>query len=400
MGHLFLAMVLIGCAVRLAVAFATYGERFDIGSFRFTDIALRAHGFNAYSAANIYSDAGVFSWPYLAGGMPLLLLSGELTRVLGLPFHGIFQIWPILADVGIAWLVQAYLANRGATERTRLAAAALVIAGPSFAVVSGFHGQFDSVAILPAVAALYVWDRMEAGARRAVVAGVLIGVGIALKTAPGLMLFALLPACRSWREGLQLLAGAASIPVITVLPFLISDPSGVAEIANYQGVPGQGGLSLLAHPSLVGYWIHGDPLAFNGLSSWLTDHAAIVVGIPLAITAVLLFRHRPPPALAASLLWLCFFAFSPNLLLNYAIWGLPFFLMAGYVREVLAIQVLLLVPTVIRYGATLEGPWDAGAVVGIYATFMAAVTVSALAGFGLLARRVHALPASRQPART
>jgi len=72
-----------------------------------------------------------------------------------------------------------------------LISAALIALGPPFVVISGYHGQIDSLAILPAVAALIVWE--TAPDRRALIAGLLIGVGAATKTVPGLMLLALLP---------------------------------------------------------------------------------------------------------------------------------------------------------------------------------------------------------------
>src|SRR5207302_10782054 len=106
----------------------------------------------------------------------------------------------IAADAAIAWLVQAGLGRAGASDRTRLSACALVALGPAFALISGMHGQIDSVAILPAVLALVVWER--GGSRRALAAGLLIGRAASIKTAPGLMVLALLPSVRSRREAL------------------------------------------------------------------------------------------------------------------------------------------------------------------------------------------------------
>jgi hypothetical protein len=48
--------------------------------------------------------------------------------------------------------------------------------GPSFIDISGYHGQIDSVAILPAVLALMVWERRPQPTR-SVRAGLLIGLG-------------------------------------------------------------------------------------------------------------------------------------------------------------------------------------------------------------------------------
>ena len=383
-------MIGAGVAARLVAAFATVGVDFDIGNFNVVDEALRHDGLNAYSAINAGYDPGeALRWPYLPGYFPFVLLSGLASRGLGLEFHGVIQIWPIAADAAVACLVQAYLGRRGASDATRLLAAGLVLFGPAFAVVSGFHGQLDSVAILPAVAALYLWDRLPDGTGRAAAAGLLIGLGIALKTVPGLMLFALLPACRTRREAGVLVAAAAAVPLVVTAPFLLADPDGVRAIADYRGVPGQAGLALGAQPDLARFWLNGDAVAVSGAASWLIDHATLLLALPMAAAVGLLLRRRPDPAVAASLLWLVFFAFSPSLLLHYVVWGLPFFLMAGFARQVLALQAFLLVPIVLRYRVIVEGPWDSDALGTTYAVLMIATTIMALAALVVLVLRIR-----------
>src|SRR3712207_7140538 len=57
---------------------------------------------------------------------------------------------------------------------------------------------------------------LPATRNRALVAGLLIGAAIALKTAPGLVLLALLPTTRSNKERLQLIVTAAAVPLIAI----------------------------------------------------------------------------------------------------------------------------------------------------------------------------------------
>src|SRR3712207_1723439 len=118
--------------------------------------------------------------------------------------------------------MQDFLRRRGATERTRLAAVALVALGPSFWIVSGYHGHIDSLAILSAVLIVWLWDRWPPGMRRALTCGGLVGLGIATKVVPGLVLVALLPWVRSRREALALVAPAALIPLVAFVPFLVA----------------------------------------------------------------------------------------------------------------------------------------------------------------------------------
>ena len=42
-------------------------------------------------------------------------------------------------------------------------------------------------------------------------------------------------------------------------------------------------------------------------------------------------------------------AFSPDFFLTYLVWGLPFFIMAGYLLEVAILQAFLVIPTVAYY---------------------------------------------------
>ena len=49
------------------------------------------------------------------------------------------------------------------------------------------------------------------------------------------------------------------------------------------------------------------------------------------------------------ILWLAIYVFSPNFLLQYLLWALPFFIMAGYLREVAAVQIVLIPALIITY---------------------------------------------------
>ncbi len=169
---------------------------------------------------------------------PWILAADALAGVRG-QFHGWVQLPQIVAGAAIAWLVQDHLGRRGAGERIRLVAVALVALGPSFWIISGYHGQIDALAILFAVAALWFWERSEPGLRRAIVAGVLIGIGASFKTVPGLLLFALLPSVRSVREGAALVVPALAVPLIALVPWLVADfEQTVKSLRTHRALPG------------------------------------------------------------------------------------------------------------------------------------------------------------------
>ncbi len=391
--HPLWAIVGAGIAVRLALAFALPGAESDIAAFRHVAHFIDADPLHAYQAneRNWWGGDVFPAWPYPPLYFLWIAAAFRLSELSGLPFHGVVHLAPILADVGIAAAIYVYLGWRGAGERLRLAGAALVMLGPSFVAVSGYHGQIDSVAILPAVLALMAWERRPV-ATRATDAGLLVGVGAAIKTVPGLVLLALLPAARSVREAAWLIGAALAVPVVAMLPFAVADPGALEWLGTYQGSPGKGGLSLVLQPSVAWHWVaHGGfnpPL--NGLNDFLTASAGAVVVLAMALLAVFLLRHRPAPIDAAVLVWLAIYAFSPSFFMQYLVWGLPFFIMAGYLKQTAVIQAVLLPATVIYYQAadTNTGVPELGtAMAGVYVVTMIGLWAFWVAAFATLAAR-------------
>ncbi len=371
------AILALGLIARLAVAFATYGVRFDIDSYGLVSVALRQ------DPLHVYSDVG--RWPYPPGYFAWILLAGKVEGLTGLRFVDLVQVPPILADLAIAWLVQMALGWRGASERARLAAAALVALGPMFFVVSGFHGQIDSIAILPALAAILLWMRLGDHPRRALAVGLLIGAGALVKTVPLVAVLALLPWVRSAREGATLVTAAALLPVASLLPFAIADPSGVWEAVSYRGVPGVGGLSLVAQPDLARAWINEAAVEGSGLTFALLDYGGLVTAAGLALATYLLMRYRPEPLVGAALVYLSLWVFGVNFFLQYVIWGMPFMLAAGYLKQVGVLQLLMLPAAVLVY----LRPWEQAAAAWIYAGLGIVLWLMFAGALAVAARRVR-----------
>jgi hypothetical protein len=376
----------VGTVGRLIWAFATYGHYFDMESYRIVDNALLDAPLHFYSHVTFVVGDGIeqFRWPYPPLFLPWILASGGLENATPLHFDAVIQIPSILADAGLTVLVYAYLRWRGATEGICLLAAGLIAFGPPFAIISGYHGQIDSLAILPAVAALIVWEL--APDRRALIAGLLIGLGAATKTVPGLMLLALLPTATDRREGVTLAATAVAVPAVLLAPFLIADWNGATAVFDYSGAPGLGGLSLVLQPDLPADWLTVDTLHVSGASQWLVDRQGLPLMIALAAAAVFLFRYRPAARDGAVFIWLVVYAFTPNEFLQYSIWGIPFLLMAGYVRTVLVVEAVLAVPFAITY-ATI---WHSRSIALLYSPPMLALWAAALVGVFVLGRRIVA----------
>ncbi|HXA41979.1 MAG TPA: glycosyltransferase 87 family protein [Candidatus Solibacter sp.] len=371
-----LALVVLGTVARIVVGFLAEGVATDIAAYRSVLNVLTSDPFHVYSIVNsqqVLPGIFVFRWPYPPGLFPWILASGGLAGLTGLPLYGFLKLPAILADAALALVVQDFLGSRGFAERQRLLATALVAVGPSFAVISGYHGQFDSLAILPAVLATCYWA--TAGSRsRGPVAGLLIGVGAALKTVPGLTVMVLLPSARSWRERATLVGAAVAVPVLTLTPFALADPPGVLRLSKYTSLPGFGGPSLFVQPGFARVWLDGATVQLGEPTLWLVRHGATVtlVGL-LGLTAWMAYR-RTPPLDAAVLLWLSLYVLGPGFELQYLCWGLPFLLLAGHLRLAAAIEALFLVPTLILYGHPNFAHKTA-----VYVAFMAAAWLLFLA---------------------
>jgi hypothetical protein len=357
------ALIAAGTAVRIALAFTTDGQPYDIEFLRDLRRTLGESPLRVYETLMGPNDDA--RYPYLPGYFPFAALAGGLASLTGLAYEALVRLPAIFADAALALVVQDFLARRGASDRRRVAATALVALGPSFIVISGYHGQVDSLAILPAVVAVAMWDRWPES-RRAIYAGLLIGTGVVLKTTPVVMLLALLPAVRSWREAAKLLAAGAVVPIVVAAPWLVTSFDEMRQALRYRGFPGTSGLSILLQPEFGEQLLR--QVSPNAVVDFLYDRGQALVLAVIAGVAAFAARRRPDwgPAQVATMIWLAFYVVTPAFFFQYLVWGIPFFLLAGHLRLALATQAAALIPTVLFYMA----PWESNGVAAPYAITM------------------------------
>lgn len=380
-------LIAAGVAIRVLLAFLFVGAQQDIDNLAAVGGAVRDHPLILYDLASPHSAP---VWPYPPGLVPWVAASSWLAEATGIAFHGLVQLAAIAADAVLALLVWIALQGTGLSERKRVAAVALVALGPAFIAISGYHGQIDSVAIAPALAALLVWERGESP-WRALWAGLLIGCGGAVKQVALVMIVALLPTARSRQEWVLLPLAALAVPVGLLAPYLLHDSSAVSDALSYSGLPGLGGFGLAVHAARAlfsaRYALDG-PLPNSDL---LYESGPYVVAAALALALALMASRRTPPRRAAVIVWLAVYALGVNFAPQYAVWGLPFFLLAGYLTATAVVQIALVPPFVIYY----TDPGGKPALV-VYTVFMVALWAAAAVGLALAVRRELAAP-SRDP---
>jgi hypothetical protein len=389
-------LIAVGSAIRLVLGVTTYGEGADMYSWQVLDQAVREDLLGVYSEVNPIDEFP--RYPYPPAFWPGIVASSSLEELTGIAFESLIHLPIIAADAGIALLVWTFLGMRGAGINTRLAGVALVALGPAFGIVSGWHGQFDSVAILPAVAALVVWER-PGTARRALVAGALIGLGAAVKAVAGLVLIALLPSARSRSEAVTLAAAAVAVPLVMLAPLAVADPpnsldGGMGSIVTFEGVAGSAGLSLVAQPALAANFVEGRDVEETALSEALSEYGSLLTLAALLAVGWLMLRRRTPPPQAATVLWLTVYVAGYAVSGRYFVYGLPFFIMAGHLREVAVLQVALTLAAPLLY----IGPYDSPIYTGAYVAIMLAVWLALLVALVRLTHRIAKRPLASIPA--
>jgi hypothetical protein len=371
------AVLAIGLGIRLFIAWKCVPTG-DNRVFAAAADDLRRHGFSFYG----YSETVDGNYPYPPAYLPVFLMAQHLSGAGVATFWQAARVVPILADLALAWIVQAHLS----TERTwfRALAALAIALGPSFVASSAVEAQIDAVAILPTVVAVLLWQKNVT--HRALYCGLLVGLGAAIKTIPLILILALLPTVISRKEAVRLVAATAVIPALALAPFALADWNGTISALRYVGYPGAGGLSLVVQPSLAGHY-NGDgdlSSAYPLLLQW----GWLLTVIGLSVTALLLYRSRLAALPAAAVLMLVLYATSMNWYPQYLAWGFPFFLLCGYVLPVVISELVVTWPILFNYRPQLGGRISTPS----YVLVMDALWLAAAASAAVVVRRLYRAP--------
>jgi hypothetical protein len=182
---------------------------------------------------------------------------------------------------------------------------------------------------------------------------------------------------------------AAAVPLLVAFaPYALAGALPSTHVLSYHGYPGVGDLSLAAQPDLAVQAVGVRLQRFSSLTVWLINHGRWIAAAGVLAVAAVGARARASAPQMATLLWLAIYAFGVNFFFQYLVWGLPFFLMAGYLRSVLIAQLVLIVPTLLFY----LGPWHHMSLAVIYGAVMIGMWVVAVCAFFLQGRRLVAQP--------
>ena len=302
------AVLAAALAVRALAVAASDREVADVLRYRKVADHVLDVSWNPYAAPRLYPYPPV--WVWVEAG------AGWLARTTAVPFAVAVKVPAVLADLGIvAWLF-AWGPRRG-----RGAAPAWIYAlHPVSVLVTGFHGQFDAIALLAVLLALSWRDTA-----RPTSSALALSAAVAVKSFPVLLLPTFLagsgPSGRARARFAALVLG----PVLLLLvPYAAADAGALRrELFGYGGVADFGWIAL----SRGARWLATGALPRSEAAFWPTQVAAAKLLFLAAYAAlvVALVRGRlgsdlPRACLAVLLAFLVFYG---ALSAQYLLWVVP-----------------------------------------------------------------------------
>ncbi|MBI3538602.1 MAG: hypothetical protein HY070_13725 [Chloroflexi bacterium] len=259
--------------------------------------------------------------PWLPFQIYFFALAEIFARSFDLPFVTVVKIIPILADVGITALV-FYGARALTRDNSRAWHLGLLYALNPLSILDvSIHGQFDSIPLLCALAAWFVFQFNAPRRFNATLTGLLLGIGILDKTWPVILLPLFLIKATTWRSRTAIALFAGGVPFVGTFIYALIVNGNVFQIlsvaASYQSIAGTWGWTQLiglnwASLAPTEATVFGKLLALGALGIYYAYFARKLDLMRGMLSAVLLL-----------------FAVAPGLNIYYLMWLVPFALLAN-----------------------------------------------------------------------
>ena len=331
-GAWFWALVVIGLAARIYLATATAGTP-DVRIWTRHARMVAEHGLIAhYSFDTTFNHPPVIAWSMGR----VQRLSGRL----GIPFPSVYRVVIGLVDLGSAFLILRVMRE----SRWRYAACGAYCVAPVALLLAGLHGNTD-----PLVAACLLVTAIVVSQRRAVAAGVLIGIIANIKV-PGLFAApALAWALPRWRDRVvcALVALAIALPpyawVITRTTELTSGELHGQLGANfvikrlffYRGylmaIKGEPHEYIWGLKSFANRILGRGELDWPAWARWWIEHSYLAALPLMLLFGFLRRRHSTARGIAVTIAgtYAIFYSLVETWATQYLAWSMPFWMLAG-----------------------------------------------------------------------
>jgi len=302
--HIALGLATVSFLLKCTIAWWTYGTN-DVRYWEtFTKTRAEAGGMELYYRVHIFNHP-----PFMIHWLEFLDLLKVLT---GLSFPFLLRMPAILADFGSVILVGRLLGPRLRQATVRRAWYLLAAAPPSF-LISGFHGNTDSMMVFFVL--LCIWLLVER--YPAWLAGLAWGMSMNIKVVPILLapvLFLWLP---GWKKKPLFFLAAGGFWLFASLPFIARDPFFILyRFFTYGSGYGHWGLSRLTA------WMPGE---YRWVDWLFEDWGKYVMFGFIGLVAVVMNRRPAKPALfdQCGVAFLLFLVLTPGFGVQYLAWGVP-----------------------------------------------------------------------------
>jgi tetratricopeptide (TPR) repeat protein len=219
--------------IKLLLALKTYGTN-DVYVYEEFSVWTR------YLGVSLYRLDPQFNHP--PSMIYLLHLISWLAVRTRLPFSFWLRLPGILADAGNVWLVWKLLGKR-VQDRSIFWSLILFAGAPTLILISGFHGNTDSVVMFFVLLSIYLVDRDSS----ALAAGAVFGLAHCVKVFPVIVAPVILLNLPGIGRKVKFCAAAGAMLLAGWSPFLFQDPKAViGQVFGYRSLYGHWGLTYLA----------------------------------------------------------------------------------------------------------------------------------------------------------
>lgn len=349
-GLLVLCLALVALFLKLALAYDTVGT--NDGVFFYGSAQLISKNGLTW----LYQNSIYFNHPPLTGyylRAIYLLTEQSWSRDLGIHFLFLLRLPGIIADF-IVVLVLLQMSKPEYGLRLPTWAVALFALSPVSVMISGFHGNTDSVMVMFLVCAAFMCLR-----QRPVLCGLLFAMSCQIKIIPLLFFPALVFFWLARDKAFRFILSSGLLSLTLWAEPLLKCPGWfVKNVFSYGSYWGIWGVTYVLRLTSLDCF---NRVSFFGMTA---AQNAVVIALKGAIilAAVMIAwrrRHLPGPALLSSLayIWIVFFVFAPGVCAQYLVWLAPFVLLLSPVlySSLLASSSIFLF---IFYTVTSRGfPW-------------------------------------------
>jgi hypothetical protein len=225
-------VIVIGLVLRLGLAWGFYGN-FDQDSYAtVTDIMQRG--------GQVYTETERYNYTPL--WMHTLFVLRGIADGLHLPFHGVVRTFLTLADLTVALLIVVLM--RFAGRGNGLDALTIYWLNPGAIVITGYHGQFEVLAMIPTLLAMVLHYRWE-GRGKTLLMWSLFTLSLIIKHDTAFVIWPLCVYLYGWRRGMIAMLASVIVFLLTFIPYVPTNAEGIARnVFLYQSHNGMYGLSL------------------------------------------------------------------------------------------------------------------------------------------------------------